>query len=200
MNVRFSYLSQLNFSKMNFKSEIRTGILLSVGLFLWLLLEFFLGFHTTRIDYHPFITWLSIVIPIAGIYWSMKVKRDREYAGKISFVQALKSGFVVTAIMSLLGPIMVFVYVSAINPLFFSTMLAHSKVMIEGLNISVIDKEKMIEESTRNFSTSSYVIQSFIGSLIMGTVLSLLTAALMKRNTLANSSKADHSVTDISQK
>ena len=185
---------------MNFKSEIRTGILLSVGLFLWLMLEFFLGFHTTRIDYHPFITWLSIVIPIAGIYWSMKVKRDREYAGKISFVQALKSGFVVTAIMSLLGPIMVFVYVSVINPLFFSTMLAHSKVMIEGLNISVVDKEKMIEESTRNFSTSSYLIQSFIGSLIMGTVLSLLTAALMKRNTVANSSKPDHSVTDISKK
>ena len=185
---------------MNFKSEIRTGILLSVGLFLWLMLEFFLGFHTTRIDYHPFINWLSIVIPIAGIYWSMKVKRDREYAGKISFVQALKSGFVVTAIMSLLGPIMVFVYVSAINPLFFSTMLAHSKVMIEGLNISIVDKEKMIEESTRNFSTSSYLIQSFIGSLIMGTVLSLLTAALMKRNTVANSSKPDHSVTDISKK
>ena len=130
----------------------------------------------------------------------MKEKRDREYAGKISFVQALKSGLVVTAIMSLLGPIMVFVYVSAINPLFFSTMLAHSKVMIEGLNISVVDKEKMIEESTRNFSTSSYVIQSFIGSLIMGAVLSLLTAALMKRNTVANSSKADHSVTDISKK
>jgi hypothetical protein len=163
-------------------------------------LEFFLGFHTTRIDYHPFITWLSIAIPIAGIYWSMKVKRDREYAGKISFVQALKSGLVVTAIMSLLGPIMVFVYVSAINPLFFSTMLAHSKVMIEGLNISVVDKEKMIEESTRNFSTSSYVIQSFVGSLIMGAILSILTAALMKRNTVANSSKADHSVTDISKK
>jgi hypothetical protein len=163
-------------------------------------LEFFLGFHTTRIDYHPFITWLSIAIPIAGIYWSMKVKRDREYAGKISFVQALKSGLVVTAIMSLLGPIMVFVYVSAINPLFFSTMLAHSKVMIEGLNISVVDKEKMIEESTRNFSTSSYVIQSFIGSLIMGAVLSILTAALMKRNSVVISSKADHSVTDISKK
>ena len=79
-------------------------------------------------------------------------------------------------------------------------MLAHSKVMIEGLNISVVDKEKMIEESTRNFSTSSYVIQSFIGSLIMGAVLSILTAALMKRNTVAISSKADHSVTDISKK
>ena len=185
---------------MNFKSEIRTGILLGVGLFLWLLLEFFLGFHTTRIDYHPFITWLSIVIPIAGIYWSMKVKRDRDYAGKISFVQALKSGFVVTSIMSLISPIMVFVYVSAINPLFFSTMLAHSKVMIEGLNISIVDKEKMIEESTRNFSTTSYLMQSFFGSLIMGAVLSLLTAALMKRNTIANSSKADYSVTDIYNK
>ena len=185
---------------MNFKSEIRTGILLSVGLFLWLLLEFFLGFHTTRIDYHPFITWLSIVIPIAGIYWSMKVKRDHEYAGKISYVQALKSGFVVTVIMSLLGPIMVFVYVSTINPLFFSTMLAHSKVMIEGLNISVVDKEKMIEESTRNFTASSYVMQSFFGSLILGTILSILTAALMKRNITAHSSKADHSVIDISKK
>ncbi len=185
---------------MNFKSEIRTGILLGVGLFLWLLLEFFLGFHTTRIDYHPFFTWLSIVIPIAGIYWSMKSKRDRDFEGTISFVQALKSGFLVTSIMSLISPIMVFVYVSAINPLFFSTMLAHSKVMIEGLNISVVDKDKMIEESTRYFSTSSYVIQSFFGSLIVGVVLSLLTAALMKRNAVAFSSKPDHSVTDITKK
>lgn len=185
---------------MNFKSEIRTGILLGVCLFLWLLLEFFLGFHTTRIDYHPFVTWLSIVIPVAGIYWSMKVKRDRDYAGKISFVQALKTGLAVTVTMSLLGPIMIFVYVSAINPLFFSTMLAHSKMMIEGLNISIVDKDKMIEESTRYFSTSSYVMQSFFGSLILGAVLSLITAALMKRNTGILSSKTDHSITDISKK
>jgi hypothetical protein len=102
--------------------------------------------------------------------------------------------------MSLISPIMVFVYVSAINPLFFSTMLAHSKVMIEGLNISIVDKEKMIEESTRNFSAASYLMQSFFGSLIMGAVLSLLTAALMKRNTVENSPKADHSVTDIYNK
>jgi hypothetical protein len=62
------------------------------------------------------------------------------------------------------------------------------------------EKDKMIEESTRYFSTSSYVMQSFFGSLILGAVLSLITSALMKRNTGILSSKTDHSITDISKK
>ena len=185
---------------MNFKSEIQTGILLTVGLFLWLMLEFFLGFHTTRIDYYPFFFWLIFTIPFLGIYWSMKSKRDKEYAGKISFIQALKSGLIVTFTICILSPIVVLLYVSVINPLFLSTMLAHSKVMIEDYNISVVDKEKMIVETTQFFSTFSYIKLTFLVSIISGTVLSLLTAALMKRNTVANSSKADHSVTDISKK
>ena len=185
---------------MNFKSEIQTGILLSVGLFLWLLLEFFLGFHTTRIDYYPFFFWLIFTIPFLGIYWSMKSKRDKEYAGKISFIQALKTGLIVTSTICILSPIVVLLYVSIINPLFLSTMLAHSKVMIEDYNISVVDKEKMIKETTQFFSTFSYIKLTFLVSIISGTVLSILTAALMKRESQVFSSKPDHSVTEISKK
>lgn len=181
---------------MNFKTEIRAGIVLGVSIFLWLLLEFFLGFHTTRIDYHPFFLWLIFTLPFLGIYWTMRSTRNNKYAGEISFIQALKSGLMVTLVMSILSPIMVLLYVNVMNPLFLSTMLAHSKQMIEELNISVVDKEKMIEETTQFYSTLSYIKLTFLVGLISGIILSLLTATLMRRKSILLSTKTDHSVTE----
>ncbi len=182
------------------KSEIRSGVAIGVAGFLWLLLEFFLGFHTTRIDYQPFITWLSIVIPIVGIYWAMKAKRDRYYAGRISFIQALKTGLIITVVMSIVSPLLSFMYVSVINPLYLSTMLAHNRMMLDGLNISPADKDGMLQELIQQFSLSAYLLKSILIAAISGTLLSIITAAVMNRNTSEKQQTADHSVTDYIKK
>ena len=164
-------------------SEIRSGIAISVAGFLWLLLEFFLGLHTTRIDYQPFFTWLSVIIPITGLYWAIKAKRNRFYGGEITFIQAAKTGLIVTGVSSLTSPLLAWLYVSVVNPFYFSTTITHRKQMIEELNLSSLEEKSIkINEAYQYFNVSTYLIQSFLTILIIGIVLTLIIAALIKKN------------------
>lgn len=185
---------------LNMKSEIRSGIAIGLGGFLWLLLEFALGFHHRFIDYQPFFNLLSFVIPIVGIYWAMKAKRDRYYNGKISFMNALKTGMYITAVISIITPLLTFLYITVVNPLFLVTMLGHEKLIIDELNISPEDKTRMITDSIQNYSLLSYTLRSFFIALFSGVILSTLTALLMKRNVQAKAATPDHSITDFEKK
>jgi len=169
-------------------SEIRSGIAISVAGFLWLLLELFLGLHTSRIIYWPFFTWMSIIIPITGLYWAAKAKRDRFYHGKISFIQSAKTGIIVTAVSSIISPLLSWFYVSVVNPFYFSTMITHEKQKIEELNLSSLEEKSFkINEAYLEYNVSTYLIKSFLTMLIIGLVLSLIIAALIKKDKQINS-------------
>ncbi len=181
------------------KAELRSGIAIGVCSFLWLLLEFFLGFHSVRIDYQPFFNLISFTIPIIGIYWAMKAKRDRYYAGKISFIQALKTGLFITLVMSVISPILMFLYLTVVNPNYQATMLGHERLFIDGLNLSPEDKNSMLTNAIQNYSLLALLLKSFLISAISGGILSFLTAALMKRNNHAKEKSSDHSVSDYTK-
>jgi len=89
-----------------------------------------------------------------------------------------------------------FMYVSVINPLYLSTMLAHNRMMLDGLNISPADKDGMLQELIQQFSLSAYLLKSILIAAISGTLLSIITAAVMNRNTSEKQQTNDHSVTD----
>lgn len=164
-------------------SEIRSGIAISVAGFLWLLLEFYLGLHSTRIDYRPLFTWMAIIIPIIGIYWVVKVKRDKFYKGKITFFQSAKTGLIVSGVASIMSTLLGWFYVSVVNPFYFSSMITHEKQMIEGLNLSSIEENTIkINEVYQYFNLSNYIKQTFLTVLIVGLVLSLIIAALIKKD------------------
>jgi hypothetical protein len=164
-------------------SEIKSGVAISVACFLWLLLEFFLGLHTTRIDLYPLFTWMVIIIPITGLYWTIKSKRDRFYKGKINFIQSLKTGIMVTGVSSVITPLLSWLYVSVVNPFYFSTMITHRKQMIDELNLSSLEEKSVkINEAFQYYNTSTYLMQSFLTMLVLGLVLSLIIAALVRKN------------------
>jgi glycosyltransferase involved in cell wall biosynthesis len=184
-------LSQKRIAEMN--SEIKSGIAISVAGFIWLLLEFYLGFHTIRIDYYPFFTWMSIVIPIIGLYWAIKAKRDRFYKGEITFIKAAKTGLIITAVSSIISPLLSWFYVSVVNPFYFSSMLSHSKKIIEELNLTSIEEKTLkINETYQYYNTSSYLLQTFSLVAISGIALSLIIAALIKKSKNQNLEKTLH--------
>lgn len=164
------------------KSEIRSGIALGLVFFLWLLLEYFLGLHTTNIDYHPLVSWLFIVIVGVGINWALKAKRDRYFGGKITFFQAFKTGLFITLVMTIVSPLMHFFYTVMVNPMYFDTMLAHSQQMIEELNVDEVSKAKMLTRAM-NENTLLYTMgNTAIVLFVSGFVMSFFASLLIKRN------------------
>jgi hypothetical protein len=171
---------------MTITSEIRSGIALGLSLFFWLLLEFFLGFHSKYIDYLPFITWLFVVIPAVGINWALKAKRDRYYLGQIGIFQALKTGLIITLVMAIVSALMQFLYVIIVNPMFYDTMTAHARGFITGLDIAAEDKETMLAKSLKENTITYGMLKTFFTMLIIGTLMSVFASVLIKRNVRAD--------------
>jgi uncharacterized membrane protein YvlD (DUF360 family) len=168
---------------MTFNSEVRSGVALGVIYFFWLLMEYYIGFHTKYLDYLPFVFWLYSIIPAIGINWAMKAKRDRYYSGKINFFQAFKTGFVISIIMSLVSALMKFIYVFLINPLYFDTRIGHDKLMIEDLELAQPDREKMISKVLSDNTLSYSMFETVVFMLIIGILITILAAFLVKKNT-----------------
>jgi flagellar biosynthesis protein FlhB len=89
----------------------------------------------------------------------------------------------VSGVASILSTLLGCFYVSVINPFYFSSMIAHRKQMIEELNLSSFEEKTIkINEVYQYFNLSSYIIQTFLTVLIIGLVLSLIIAALIKKD------------------
>jgi FtsH-binding integral membrane protein len=170
---------------MKFNSEIGSGLAISLTGFLWLLMEYALGLHDKYITYDPFIFWMVIIIPIIGIYWAIKAKRDRYYEGKITFLQALKTGGIITAVVSIITPLFTWLYVAVVNDKYFIKHIDHERKMIQdlGLDDPSIFEQRLIE-ANQKYSTLHYLFNSFLFAFIVCAVLTIIVAALIRRNAL----------------
>ena len=68
---------------------------------LWLATEFLVGLHDTFIQFHPYVTMLAIVIPVACSRLAISAKTE-ELNGKISFKQAFVTGAVIAVLSAVL--------------------------------------------------------------------------------------------------
>ena len=171
---------------MKINSEVGSGVAISLAGFLWLLMEYALGLHDKYITYDPFIFWIVIIIPVVGIYWALKAKRDRFYEGKISFLQALTTGGMITLVVSLITPLFTWLYVAVVNDKFFIKHIDHEREMIQqlGLNDATVIEQRLLE-ANQKYSVLNYLFNSFLFAFIVCAVLTVLISAMIQKNTQA---------------
>jgi len=161
---------------MNLKIEIRYAVLMSLLMLLWLSLEFMVGLQDTYIQYHPYVTMFALIIPIVC---SRMVLRDKleQLNGKIDFKQGLKTGIMVVVFAALLSIPVQLAFHFLINPDFFDDMRAYSinRAMMLGLDVA---KAKV--DAIAYFNLLSYLLQSFFGTLIFGSIIATVMAWRMR--------------------
>lgn len=152
-------------------TEIKWGIFYSIVAILWIILEYAVGLHTKYIGMHFYLTWVFIVPAFVMYILALREKRAR-VGGAISFKRAFISGLLMTVVLVIVSPILMPIYFKLINPGIFDAFQAYS-----------ISHGMSKEAAESYFNYSSYVLQGMIGNLFMGLLLSLLSAAIIKRKT-----------------
>ncbi|RAI89991.1 DUF4199 domain-containing protein [Algoriphagus yeomjeoni] len=154
----------------NIKIEIKWALIFVIMMLAWMALEKSLGYHDEKIADHPFFTNF-VAIPSILIYvFALLDKKKNHYYGLMSYKQGFITGFIITIIVAIFSPLAQYITIEFITPEYFPNVI----------NYAVSSGEMTQEAAEAYFNLKSYMIQSIIGALIMGTVTSAIVAIFVK--------------------
>lgn len=160
----------------NLRIELRYAMLISLLMLLWLAVEFLVGLHDTYIAYHPYFTLLALIIPVVCSRMAVTDKTE-ELNGRINFKQAFTTGTIVAVLAALFSVPVQLVFHFLINPDFFTGMIDHA---IRHAELNNLDVSKATADATAYFNLQSYLLMSFIGTLVFGLLLAAFMAWRMR--------------------
>lgn len=153
------------------KIEIKWALIFVGMSLLWMLLEKLVGLHSTHIDKHMYFTNL-VAIPAILIYvFALIDKKKNAYEGHMTFKQGFISGLIITAIVALFSPLTQWITSTLITPEYFPNVIAYS---VES------GYHKSLEEAEAYFNLKNYIMQSFIGAIVMGILTSAIVAFFVR--------------------
>ena len=107
----------------NIKIEIKWAIIFSIVGLLWMLLEKLSGLHGKYIDYHLYLTNLFAIPAIWMMVLALKEKKEKYYAGNMTYLQGLISGIILSAFIALLSPLTQWITSYVITPEYFPNVI-----------------------------------------------------------------------------
>lgn len=156
--------------------EIKYAIMASGFIFLWLILELVLGAHSTNMQYYPFFVLGSLFVPAAGIL--MPIWRRKMYSMQgLRFEEAFKSGLIVTGILTIMLPVIYFIFFNFIGPDLFENIrsFAYSRAHRFGLRPNVA-----MSRAEQLFNLRNYLLAGFFGMMVYGSLIAGLGGYLFR--------------------
>lgn len=155
-----------------FAIEIKWGIIFTLVTLIWVFIEKSLGWHDENIADHPIYTNLFAIVAIVVYVFALLDKRNNFFNGKMTWSQGFISGIVVSVVVAILSPLAQYITHELISPEYFENVITYS-----------VDNGALSRSAAEEyFNLSSYIIQSFFFSLVMGVVTSAIVALFVRKN------------------
>jgi hypothetical protein len=157
----------------------RFGIITGIGVALYVLLEYALGFHTTQLEIGKYSGYGASLIPIITIFFALKTQRAK--TGLLSFREGIQIGFTIAFTAAVITTIFFYFYNSYINPgwMHIAAELEKQKMIAEGAAQENVEKYmQQVQTMTKPWVQA---ISGFIGSTTMGVIITLIEAAILKK-------------------
>jgi hypothetical protein len=154
----------------NFKIEIKWALVFALAQLAWMAFEKVMGWHDDHIDQQS--TYTLFFAPLAiGIYVLALIdKKKNFYWGKMSYLQGLTAGLVVTLIVVILSPLTQYITSAFITPDFFQNIIEYT------VSTGIMQRQ----DAESYFNLKSYIQQAVIGAAFMGLITSAVIAFFTK--------------------
>lgn len=130
--------------------------------------------------YDSWAKWIqTIILTIIIIVGIKKISTNNSY---ISFGTLFKGGMIISVIIAVLTLLYFFIYVNFIDPDFINNLLEISRKQMLEKGLSDEQIEKAISMSKSFMSPGIMAAISFCSSLILGAFVSLISAAVFKKD------------------
>ena len=150
--------------------ELKWAAIFAVMTILWMVLEKMCGLHSVYVNKHPLFTNLFLIPAITVYVMAFYEKKARDFKGKMTFKAGFMFGMLMAVIVALFSPFVQYISLTVISPEFFPNMIRYA-----------VEKNLMTQADAESyFNLKSYIIQGFFGTLVMGIVVSAITAYRMQ--------------------
>lgn len=154
------------------KIELKWAFIFTIVMLVWMLFEKTLGWHDEKIADHYWLTLLFMPFAILMYILVMREKRRRHYDKKMTWLQGFITGTKMAVFVALLSPIAQYITHNYITPEYFNNVATYS----------VTNDLMSIQEANDYFNITNYMLQSLVGALGGGLVISAIVAIFLKRS------------------
>ncbi|MEK7584724.1 MAG: DUF4199 domain-containing protein [Patescibacteria group bacterium] len=162
------------------KIEVKYGLFIGIGLVVWILLEFALGFHTTRLELGQYTGYAAVIIPIVLLYQGIKEKRDTELAGSMKFGQGVRAGFLMSLVAAPIIGFFFYVFIEFLNPRWLELTFELERAKLLQTGVAAETVSQMLAQIKPIFTVQVQVASAFLGTILQGLGLSVLISALLR--------------------
>jgi len=156
----------------NLRIEIKWGVIFTIALMIWTLLERLFGLHDEYIDKHPIYTLFFIIPAFIMYYLALVEKRETYYAGQMNWTQGFVSGLVISIVVAILTPLSQYISQEFISPNYFENAIEYS----------VQNGDFPTEEAAQEyFNLVSYIFSGMLFAVVSGAVTSAIVAIFTKK-------------------
>lgn len=146
----------------------------------WVLIEYFLGFHTTSLEIGQYSGYFSFIIPIAFIYIALH-DRQRMSRQKLSVIDGINTGFAIALWSALILTAFMFIYNKYINPAWVETMIEwqRKKLIVSGASDDEV--ARFIEQNKNINGTLGQAIVSLVSTTGIGIFVTLVEIPIIRK-------------------
>lgn len=147
------------------KNAILFGFLITLGLMIWVLVRFYMGAYSDPAPRETsYIDYFSGLIPLIGLYFGIRRKRERFMNGHISYGEAFREGMLISLFTGIFSVIFYLVFYRI-----------HPETLEMARNVYEMP------DATWNLVLAVELVVQFLASILGGLIFSLILAAVLKR-------------------
>jgi hypothetical protein len=155
---------------------IRYGLITGLALIIFNLILFFTNNYGNM-----FLSLLGLLITIVGIVMAHNHFKKLN-AGYMTYGQGLGLGVLLAGVSGVLTGLFLFIYMQYIDPSVLDQLRETQMGMMSNFNIPEDQMDKIMEDVEKKNTPGRHFINQILGSLVLGLILSLIIAAITKRN------------------
>jgi uncharacterized protein YacL len=156
-----------------FKIELKWAIIFSVSLLIWMCFEKTMGWHDEKVKFQPIYTMLFGVIAIIIYVLALLNKKKNYYNNKIEWKQGFLSGAILSLLIAILTPVVLYISFKYISPDYFTNII----------NYKIENSKMTLEDAKKYFSMSNYMYTNTFSTLSNGIVISAIISYFIKSKT-----------------
>ncbi len=123
----------------------------------------------------------SLIITVLVLVYGLRSHRN-ELGGYMTFGRAFMVGFVITLIMSILGQLFSYLYLTFIDPDMITNMIDCTRDRLEEMGMEGADLDDQMARMERQFENQTSIVRGLGISAIASAVFAAIMGLIMKKN------------------